>query len=53
MEYKLYDTWGRATLKEASINVESKVRENEIELYGVDGNLHLKLFLILMKISLY
>ena len=43
VEYKLYDTWGRATLKEASINVESKVRENEIEVYGVDGNLLFKI----------
>ena len=43
VEYKLYDTWGRATLKEASINVESKVRENEIEVYGVDGNLSFKI----------
>ena len=43
VEYKLYDTWGRATLKETSINVESKVRENEIEVYGVDGNLSFKI----------
>ena len=43
VEYKLYDTWGRATLKEASINVESKVRENEIEVYGVDGSLSFKI----------
>ena len=43
VEYKLYDTWGRATLKEASINVESKVRENEIEIYGIDGNLSFKI----------
>ena len=43
VEYKLYDTWGRATLKEASINVESKVRENEIEVYGGDGNLSFKI----------
>ena len=43
VEYKLYDTWGRATLKEASINVESKVRENEIEVYGLDGNLSFKI----------
>ena len=43
VEYKLCDTWGRATLKEASINVESKVRENEIEVYGVDGNLSFKI----------
>ena len=43
VEYKLYDNWGRATLKEASINVESKVRENEIEVYGVDGNLSFKI----------
>ena len=43
VEYKLYDTWRRATLKEASINVESKVRENEIEVYGVDGNLSFKI----------
>ena len=43
VEYKLYDTWGRATLKEAIINVESKVRENEIEVYGVDGNLSFKI----------
>ena len=43
VEYKLYDTWGRATLKEASINVESKVRENEIEVYGIDGNLSFKI----------
>ena len=43
VEYKLYDTWGRATLKEASINVESKVRENEIEVYRVDGNLSFKI----------
>ena len=43
VEYKLYDTWGRATLKEASINVESKVRENEIEVYGVDENLSFKI----------
>ena len=43
VEYKLYDTWGRATLKEASINVESKVRENEIEVYGIDENLLFKI----------
>ena len=43
VEYKLYDTWGRATLKEASINVESKVRENEIEIYGIDGILSFKI----------
>ena len=43
VEYKLYDTWGRATLKEASINVESKVRENEIEVYGIDENLSFKI----------
>ena len=43
VEYKLYDTWGRATLKEASINVESKVRENEIEVYGINGNLLFKI----------
>ena len=43
VEYKLYDTWGRATLKEASINVESKVRENEIEVYGIYGNLSFKI----------
>ena len=43
VEYKLYDTWGRATLKEASINVESKVRENEIEVYGMDENLSFKI----------
>ena len=43
VEYKLHDTWGRATLKEASINVESKVRENEIEVYGIDENLSFKI----------
>ena len=43
VEYKLYDTWGRAILKEASINVESKVRENEIEVYGIDENLSFKI----------
>ena len=43
VEYKLYDTWGRGTLKEASINVESKVRENEIEVYGIDENLSFKI----------
>ena len=39
VEYKLYDSWGRATLKESNIKVESKVRENEIQVYGQNGNL--------------
>ena len=39
VEYKLYDSWGRATLKESTINVQSKVRENEIEVYGPNNDL--------------
>ena len=39
VEYKLYDSWGRATLKESTIKVESKVRENIIQVYSSNGNL--------------
>ena len=39
VEYKIYDSWGRATLKKSTINVQSKVRENEIEVYGPNNDL--------------
>mgnify|MGYP007015039573 CR=1 FL=1 len=32
--YYINDSWGRATIHEQTITVESKVRENEIEVYG-------------------
>ena len=34
VKYLLYDKWERATVIETTVKVESKVRENEIEVYG-------------------
>ena len=38
VKYVLYDKWERATMIETTVKVESKVRENEIEVYGRDNN---------------
>ena len=42
IEYVLYDSWGRAVLQELTITVESKVRENEIEVYDSNNSLAFK-----------
>ena len=42
VEYVLYDNWGRGILKEVTIKVESKVRENKIEVYDFNNNLAFK-----------
>ncbi len=34
IEYIVHDSWGRSTLQEVTITVESKVKENSIEVYG-------------------
>ena len=34
VKYVLYDKWERATMIETTVKVESKVRENEIKVYG-------------------
>ena len=39
IEYKLYDSWNRETIERSTIKVESKVRENEIEVYGPNQQL--------------
>ncbi|MBQ3421390.1 MAG: DUF5011 domain-containing protein, partial [Romboutsia sp.] len=42
IEYVLYDSWGRGVLQELTITVESKVRDNEIEVYDSNNNLAFK-----------
>ena len=42
IEYVLYDSWGRGILKEVTITVESKVRDNKIEVYDANNNLSFK-----------
>lgn len=42
IEYIIYDSWGRFILQERIITVESKVRENEIEVYNSNDNLEFK-----------
>lgn len=42
IKYILYDNWGRGVLKELTITVESKVRENGIEVYDSSNNLVFK-----------
>ena len=39
VKYVLYDKWERATMIETTVKVESKVRENEIEVYRPDSAL--------------
>ena len=39
IEYKLYDSWNRETVERSTVKVESKVRENEIEVYGPNQQL--------------
>ena len=39
VKYVLYDKWERATMIETTVKVESKVRENEIEVYRPDSTL--------------
>ena len=36
VKYLLYDKWGRITMMETIVKVESKTRENEIKVYGPD-----------------
>ena len=38
IEYILHDSWGRSTLQEVTITVESKVKENSIEVYDSNQN---------------
>ena len=42
VHYYINDSWGRATIYEQTITVESKVRENEIEVYGPNQDLAFK-----------
>lgn len=42
VHYYINDSWGRATIHEQTITVESKVRENEIEVYGPNQDLAFK-----------
>ena len=42
VHYYINDSWGRATIREQTITVESKVRENEIEVYGPNQDLAFK-----------
>ena len=37
VKYLLYDKWGRITMIETTVKVESKTRENEIKVYGPDN----------------
>ena len=39
VKYVLYDKWERVTMIETTVKVESKVRENEIEVYRPDSTL--------------
>ena len=39
VKYVLYDKWERATMIETTVKVESKVRENEFEVYRPDSTL--------------
>ena len=39
VKYVLYDKWERASMIETTVKVESKVRENEIEVYRPDSTL--------------
>ncbi len=42
VEYILTDSWGRSVLQESTITVESKVKENSIEVYGPNNTLAFK-----------
>lgn len=42
VHYYINDSWGRATIYDQTITVESKVRENEIEVYGPNQDLAFK-----------
>lgn len=42
VHYYINDSWGRATIHEQTITVESKVRDNEIEVYGPNQDLAFK-----------
>lgn len=43
LSFMLVDSWGRVTLKEVDISVESKVKENDINVYDNSDNLRLKI----------
>lgn len=43
VKYMLSDSWNRTILKESTITVESKVKENSIEVYGPNKNLAFKI----------
>ena len=43
IDYTVYDSWGRGTLKTVNITVESKVRDNEINVYKTNNDLAFKI----------
>ncbi len=44
IDYNIYDTWGRGTTKNVvNITVESKVRDNEINVYKTNNDLAFKI----------
>ena len=43
IDYSVYDSWGRGTLKTVNITVESKVRDNEINVYKTNNDLAFKI----------
>ena len=42
VQYAIQDSWGRAVLQEATISVESKVKENSIDVYDSNNSLAFK-----------
>ena len=42
VDYVLYDSWGRGALENITMTVESKVRENKIEVYDLNQDLAFK-----------
>lgn len=43
IDYTVYDSWGRGTLKTVNITVEAKVRDNEINVYKTNNDLAFKI----------
>lgn len=43
IDYTVYDSWGRGTLKTVNIKVEAKVRDNEINVYKTNNDLAFKI----------
>ena len=43
IDYSVYDSWGRGTLKTVNIKVEAKVRDNEINVYKTNNDLAFKI----------